>query len=115
MRLARRGVPVTVLEARGDFERDFRGNTLNPAALEVLEDVGILDRLLGMRHARVSGFTIQAGAERVTFADFSRLKTRFPYILMLPQARFLELVAKESSRFPNFRLLMGARARELVR
>jgi 2-polyprenyl-6-methoxyphenol hydroxylase-like FAD-dependent oxidoreductase len=113
--LARRGVPVTVLEARGDFERDFRGNTLNPAALEVLEDVGILDRLLGMRHARVSGFTIQAGAERITFADFSRLKTRFPYILMLPQARFLELVAKEASRYPNFRLLMGARARELVR
>jgi len=113
--LARRGVPVTVLEARGDFERDFRGNTLNPAALEVLEGVGILDRILGMRHARVSGFTIQAGAERVTFADFSRLKTRFPYILMLPQARFLKLVAKKSSRYPDFRLLMGARARKLVR
>lgn len=34
---------------------------------------------------------------------------------MLPQARFLEFVAAEAERHPNFRLVMGARVKELVR
>ena len=112
--LARRGVRVTVLEGHGDFDREFRGNTLNPAAMEVLEGLRLADRVRGLRHAEVRRFTVQAGGERATFADFSRLKTRYPYVLMVPQARFLELVASEASRYPNFRLHMGARARELV-
>ncbi|MDP9454703.1 MAG: FAD-dependent oxidoreductase [Actinomycetota bacterium] len=113
--LARRGVEVTVLEAHADFDRDFRGNTINPAAMEVLESLGLADRIRELRHALIKRFIVQAGPERETFADFSRLKTRYPYILMLPQARFLEFVAAEAGRLPNFRILMGARVRELVR
>ena len=113
--LARRGVDVTVLEAHGDFDREFRGNTIHPAAMEVLGSLGLADGLLGLRHALIKSFIVQAGRERQTFADFSRLKTRYPYILMLPQARFLEFVAAEAGRLPNFRILMGARGRELVK
>lgn len=112
--LARRGVSVTLLEAHRDFDRDFRGNTINPSAMEVLARLGLERRLLGLRHAKVRHFTIQDGERRETFADFSRLKTRYPYVLMLPQARFLELVAAEAERYPNFRLVMGARVRDLV-
>ncbi|WP_207955748.1 FAD-dependent monooxygenase [Rubrobacter marinus] len=112
--LARRGVEVTVLEAHGDFDREFRGNTINPGAMEVLESLGLADGLRGLRHALIKRFIVQAGPDRETFADFSRLKTRYPYILMLPQARFLEFVAAEARRYPNFRLVMGARVRELV-
>lgn len=112
--LVRRGIGVTLLEAHGDFDREFRGNTINPAAMEVLESLGLADGLLELRHALIKRFVVQAGPERDTFADFSRLKTRYPYILMLPQARFLEFIAAEAGRFPNFRLLMGARVRELV-
>ena len=113
--LARRGVDVTVLEAHGDFDREFRGNTINPAAMEVLDSLGLADGLLRLRHALIKNFTVQSGTERQVFADFSRLKTRYPYILMLPQARFLGFVAQEAGRLPNFRILMGARVRELVR
>jgi len=38
---ARRGVRVRLLEARGDFERDFRGDTVHPAALEMLDQIGL--------------------------------------------------------------------------
>ena len=112
--LARRGVDVTLLEAHGDFDREFRGNTINPAAMEVLESLGLAGGISGLRHALIKRFVVQAGPERETFADFSRLKTRYPYILMLPQVRFLEFIAAEAGRFPNFKLLMGARVRELV-
>jgi len=113
--LARQGVRVTLLEAHGDFEREFRGNTLNPAALETLARLGLADKIMQLDHAKVHRFVLQdAGGRRETFADFARLKSAYPYVLMLPQARFLELMAAEAERFPNFRLVMGARVKELV-
>ncbi len=113
--LARRGVRVTLLEAYRDFEREFRGNTLNPAALETLARLGLAGRTMKLHHAKVQRFVLQeASGRRETFADFTRLKSAYPYVLMLPQARFLELVAAEAKRYPNFRLVMGARVKELV-
>jgi 2-polyprenyl-6-methoxyphenol hydroxylase-like FAD-dependent oxidoreductase len=112
--LARRGVRVTLLEAHHDFDREFRGNTISPSVMEVMEELGLADRLLGLRHAEVPRFTAQAAGGSAVFADFSSLKTRYPYILMLPQARFLEFIAAEARRFPNFRLVMGARVKGLI-
>ncbi len=112
--LARRGVRVTLLEAHRDFDREFRGNTINPSAMEVLRRLGLEGEVFGLRHAKVRRFTVQAGGQRETFAEFSHLKTPYPYVLMLPQARFLEFVAAEARRYPNFRLVMGARVRDLI-
>lgn len=112
--LARRGVRVTLLEAHRDFDRDFRGNTINPSVMEVMEELGLADRLLELRHAEISRFTAQAAGSSAVFADFSRLKTRYPYILMLPQARFLEFIVAEARKYPNFRLVMGARVKGLI-
>ena len=113
--LARWGVRVTLLEAHRDFDREFRGNTINPSAAEVLARLGLAEKLLGLRHAKVRRFTLQeAGGWREKFADFSRLETSYPYILMLPQARFLEFIAAEAQSYPNFRLVMGARVKELT-
>jgi 2-polyprenyl-6-methoxyphenol hydroxylase-like FAD-dependent oxidoreductase len=112
--LARRGVRVTLLEAHWHFDREFRGNTINPSAMEILARLDLAEGVLGLRHAKVRRFTIQAGERRETFADFSRLKIPYPYVLMLPQARFLEFVVAEAERYPNFRLVMGARVRELI-
>jgi len=112
--LARRGVGVTLLEAHRDFEREFRGNTINPSVMEILASVGLVEGVLKLRHAKVRRFILQTGERRETFADFSRLKTPYPYVLMVPQARFLEFVAVEAGRYPNFRLVMGARVKKLI-
>ena len=112
--LARRGVGVTLLEAHRDFEREFRGNTINPSVMEILASVGLVEGVLKLRHAKVRRFILQTGERRETFADFSRLKTLYPYVLMVPQARFLEFVAAEAGRYPNFRLVMGARVKKLI-
>src|SRR5207253_2485475 len=51
--LARRGVSVTLLEAHGDFERDFRGDTIHPAILEILDEIGLADKLLALPHSKL--------------------------------------------------------------
>ena len=50
--LARAGISVTVLEKHADFFRDFRGDTIHPSTLEIMEEIGLLDDLLNCRTRR---------------------------------------------------------------
>ncbi len=111
--LARQGVEVTLLEAHLDFERDFRGDTIHPAVMEILDEIGLAERLLKLRHTKLSTFGLQtrAGTLRLKFA-FG--KTKFPYITVIAQSRFLEFITEEAKRYPNFTLIMGAQVDELV-
>ena len=112
--LARKGVDVTLLEAHQDFDREFRGDTLHPSVMEVMDQLGLAERLLELRHTEVRSLTLQTSAGQFRPVDFGRLKTSFPYITMLPQTSFLEFITEEAKRYSNFRLVMGARVRELV-
>ncbi len=112
--LARRDIPVTLLEVHKDFDRDFRGDTIHPSTLEVLDQLGLADRLLQIPHGQVRRFQVVTRQGIVTLADLSRLKTRFPYIALLPQAQFLDFLAAEAQRYPAFRLVLGANVQRLV-
>ena len=112
--LARKGIDVTLLEAHPDFDREFRGDTLHPSVMEIMDQLGLADRLLGLRHSKVGSFTIQTDAGPFTPATLSRLRTRFPYITIMPQTSFLEFIVGEAEKYPSFRVVMGARVKELV-
>ena len=74
--LARAGVRSIVLEKHGDFLRDFRGDTVHPSTLNVMDELGLLDEFLKLPHQEVSRFGGQFGEERVQIADFSHLPVR---------------------------------------
>jgi 2-polyprenyl-6-methoxyphenol hydroxylase-like FAD-dependent oxidoreductase len=112
--LARAGIPVVLLEAHNDFDREFRGDTLHPSTMEILDDLGLADRVLELPHQKVPRFTVTTEQGSVTMVDFARLRTPFPYITLVPQVRFLELVTAEAAKSPNFTLVMGAHVQELV-
>jgi 2-polyprenyl-6-methoxyphenol hydroxylase-like FAD-dependent oxidoreductase len=112
--LARRGVPVTLLEAHKDFDRDFRGDTIHPTILQVLDEIGLAERLLQLPHGKQRGAVFQTADGPVKLIDFSRAGGRWPYIVMMPQVRFLEFITEEAKRYPSFRLVMGADVRRLV-
>src|SRR5215212_7589531 len=112
--LARAGVEVTLLEAHPDFDREFRGDTLHPSVMEIMDQLGLAERLLKLRHTEARSFTIQTVSGPFTPVDLSRLHTKYPYITVMPQTSFLEFITGEAKRYPNFRLVMSARVRELV-
>ncbi len=112
--LARRGIPVTLLEGHPDFDREFRGDTIHPSVMEIMDELGLADRLLQLRHTEIRTFTLQTAAGPFTPVDLSRLNTKYPYITMMPQTNFLEFITEEAKRYPNFRLVMSARVRELI-
>jgi 2-polyprenyl-6-methoxyphenol hydroxylase-like FAD-dependent oxidoreductase len=112
--LARAGLRVMLLEAHEDFDRDFRGDTLHPSVLEIMDELGLSERLHSLRHSKIHTFSFMTPDGPFTMADFRRLGTRFPYIMMVPQEQFLELVTNEARNLPGFQLVMGASAQELI-
>jgi 2-polyprenyl-6-methoxyphenol hydroxylase-like FAD-dependent oxidoreductase len=112
--LARQGIPVLLLEEHLDFDRDFRGDTVHPSVMEIMDQLGLADRLLAIEHTQIDALPVQTAGGTVTLADFHRLKTKFPYIAMIPQVNFLEFITAEAKRYPNFRLVMGARVEKLI-
>src|SRR5215510_7348202 len=113
--LARRGVSVTLVELHKKFDREFRGDTVHPSTLEILDQLGLGEKVHKIPHSKVYGPSFMTTKGLFQPFDLRRLKSKFPYILMVPQPKFLELLADEAARYPNFRLKMGANVDNLIR
>jgi 2-polyprenyl-6-methoxyphenol hydroxylase-like FAD-dependent oxidoreductase len=112
--LARAGVSVLVLEKHADFLRDFRGDTLHPSTLEIMHELGVLERFLQLPHQKVSRINGQFGDLDFTVADFSHLSTQCRYVAFMPQWDFLNFLAEVGSRYPTFQVRMNAEVTDLI-
>jgi 2-polyprenyl-6-methoxyphenol hydroxylase-like FAD-dependent oxidoreductase len=112
--LARAGVRVTVLEKHADFLRDFRGDTVHPSTLEIMVELGLIDRFLKLPHQKVERLGGMVGETPVAIVDFSHLPVREKYIALMPQWDFLNFIAAEGAKLPTFTLLMNAEATDLI-
>jgi 2-polyprenyl-6-methoxyphenol hydroxylase-like FAD-dependent oxidoreductase len=112
--LAREGVDVLVLEKHADFLRDFRGDTLHPSTLQIMDELGLAGGLLDLKHTKAPKIKARLPERTVTVADLGRLKTPYPYITFMPQWDFLNYVTTEARRYPNFRLEMNAEVKGLI-
>ena len=111
--LGRAGVPVTLLEAHRDFDRDFRGDSLHPYTLELLDRLGLAEKLLALPHQKARQFRLHTTAGSVTTADYTRLPTRFNYVALMPQARFLDFMAEQFRALPGCELRTGCKVTAL--
>ncbi len=114
--LARQGVPVTVLEKHADFLRDFRGDTVHPSTLTLLDELGLgsaVAALPGARRVRELAVTFDDGTFRVV--DFGRLRGAHPYLVFVPQWDLLDLLATEAARYPSFRLIRSTAVSSVIR
>lgn len=113
--LARRGVPTTVLEVHHDFDREFRGDTVHPSTLEILDQLGLAESVHKLPNSKIFGPTLLTTRGSFRPFDLRRLKTKYPYILMVHQRDLLALLTAEAKKYPGFQLLMGANVVDLIR
>jgi 2-polyprenyl-6-methoxyphenol hydroxylase-like FAD-dependent oxidoreductase len=113
--LARRGVDVTLLEMHRDFDRDFRGDTVHASTLEMLDQIGLAEPLQTLPHGKIDGVTLHTPTRAIKLVDLSRLRTRFPYVMVMPQAEFLDFLVRHARRYPGFHLRMGAQVTDVLR
>jgi len=113
--LARAGVDVIVLEKHADFLRDFRGDTIHPSTLQIMDELGLLDQFLKLPHERAMTLGAFFGDREYAFADFTHLPGRCKFVALMPQWDFLNFLAEHGGKLPTFHLHMRAEATDLIK
>src|SRR5919204_1492527 len=112
--LARAGVDVLVLEKHGDFLRDFRGDTIHPSTLEILDEVGLADEFLTLPHSKVSTVAARTTSGQTLSVTLTRLPTKFRFIAFIPQWDFLEFMTRHAAAYPSFKLIRNAEVIDVI-
>jgi len=113
--LGRAGIDVVVLEKHADFFRDFRGDTVHPSTLQVMDELGLIDAFLKLPHQRLQTMDGLFGGNHVRIADLRRLHTKYPFIAFMPQWDFLNFLREAGQRFPSLKVMMNTEAVDLIR
>lgn len=108
--LARAGIAVTVLEKHGDFLRDFRGDTVHPSTLTLLDELGLGPVFAKIPHRLVDRMQIQLDQALVPIGDFRRIPGPHKHLAFVPQWDFLDLLADAGRAEPEFTLRMHTEA-----
>jgi 2-polyprenyl-6-methoxyphenol hydroxylase-like FAD-dependent oxidoreductase len=112
--LGRAGIDTIVLEKHADFFRDFRGDTVHPSTLQVMDELDLIDDFLKVPHDKLQKLEGYFGKTRLRIADISRTGVKYPFIAFMPQWDFLNFLRDKGSRFPSLRVMMSTEATGLV-
>jgi 2-polyprenyl-6-methoxyphenol hydroxylase-like FAD-dependent oxidoreductase len=112
--LGRAGIDVVVLEKHADFFRDFRGDTVHPSTLQVMDELGLIEGFLKLPHQRLQKMDGLFGGHSVRVADLSRLNVKYPFIAFMPQWDFLNFLRESGRRFSSLNVMMNTEAIDLI-
>lgn len=109
--LARAGVDVVLVEAGPDCAADMRASTFHPPTLEMLDTLGMTERLIarGLR-APIYHWRDRRSGEILAF-DMSELAdvTRYPFRVQCEQYHLSRMLAEELERLGEGRVLFNHR------
>ena len=112
--LAKRGVDVLVLEGHETFDRDFRGEVLQPSTAHLLDELGLLDYIQREPHSRLDEGVVRMAGRRVGGFSFKKIAPEYPYAIWMPQPVFLAALLRKAAPFPSFQCWMGAKVSRLL-
>src|ERR1700756_4336835 len=114
MMLGRAGVKTVVLEKHADFLRDFRGDTVHPSTLLIMQELGLIEDFLQLPHSKIRALSVEIGDTQIKVADFAHVSTPCQFIALMPQWDFLNFLADKSRRFPSLKVMMSAQVTDLT-
>ena len=113
--LATNGVSVRVLERHPDFNREFRGEGIQPSVMKALEELGFLSHLIEQ------GIAVPAHQAKI-FLDDREVVTldgleagMDDFGLIVFQEGFLNFLHEQCSQYPNYQLDRGITITEIIR
>jgi len=106
--LGRAGVSTVVLEKHADFLRDFRGDTVHPSTMQIMQDLGLLEDFLRRPHSEIRSFAAEIGDRAFKVADFEHVPSACRFIALMPQWDFLNFLLEKSRAFPALKVMMSA-------
>ncbi len=112
--LAKRGADVIVLEGHETFDREFRGEVLQPSTARLLDQIGLLPYVLDQEHLTLTEGKLLVGGVPAAGFDFKRVSPEYPYAIWMPQPIFLQALVRKAGAFKGFHCWMGARVTGLI-
>jgi 2-polyprenyl-6-methoxyphenol hydroxylase-like FAD-dependent oxidoreductase len=112
--LAHRSVEVVVLEGHETFDREFRGEVLQPSTLHLLDELGLLGYIRDQPHSLLTAGKVRVDGTPAGEFSFGRIAPEYPHAIWMPQPIFLQALVDKARPLPSFRCWMGARVSELV-
>jgi 2-polyprenyl-6-methoxyphenol hydroxylase-like FAD-dependent oxidoreductase len=112
--LAKRGADVIVLEGHETFEREFRGEVLQPSTAHLLDVLGLLEYILAEPHSILERAKVRWNGNEVGEFSFDRISPEYPYAIWMPQPIFLAALLRKAEPFPTFKCWMGAKVSMLI-
>ena len=112
--LAKRGADVLVLEGHENFDREFRGEVLQPSTAHLLDELGLLQYVLAQPHSLLDAGKVRLNGREIGEFLFKRIAPEYPYAIWMPQPIFLDALLRKAQPFPSFKCWMGAKVTELV-
>ncbi|MGA3037173.1 MAG: FAD-dependent oxidoreductase [Vulcanimicrobiaceae bacterium] len=112
--LARAGIDVMVLEKHDDFFRDFRGDTIHPSTFTVMQELGLLDAFLKVKHDELHDLSGRIGGVELKLVNFQFIPGPCKFLGFMPQWDFLSFLAEQGRRLSTFRLEMKTEATDLL-
>ncbi|MGD1066078.1 MAG: FAD-dependent oxidoreductase [Vulcanimicrobiaceae bacterium] len=112
--LARAGIQTLVLEKHADFFRDFRGDTIHPSTMTLMDELGLLDAFLAQPHDELRTLSARVGTTRLQVVDMRHVPGPCKFVALMPQWDFLNFLATQAKSLPAFHLAMEAEAVDVV-
>lgn len=114
--LARAGIDVTVLEKHNDFLRDFRGDTVHPSTIRLLDELGLGEGFRRLPQSSLDNVALPVvGGGTVVLGNFDLLAPPYNYVALVPQWDLLNFLVESARPEPSFHIRMNTRATDLVR
>ncbi|WP_035985074.1 FAD-dependent monooxygenase [Leptolyngbya sp. KIOST-1] len=110
--LAQRGIPVTLIEAARDFQRQFRGEGLMPSGLDALHQMGLDALLETVPHRPLSAWEFWLSDRRLFRAD-EPLGADRPCTLV-SQPPLLAALVQAAQAQPGFEWMPGTAIKDLL-
>jgi len=107
--LAKRGVEVIVLEGHETFDREFRGEVLQPSTAHLLDELGLLQYILDQPHSTLTEGIVRVNGRKAGEFSFTTIVPEYPYAIWMPQPIFLQALLRQAEPFSSFQCWMGAR------
>jgi 2-polyprenyl-6-methoxyphenol hydroxylase-like FAD-dependent oxidoreductase len=112
--LGRAGVKTVVLEKHADFLRDFRGDTVHPSTLLIMQELGLIEDFLKLPHSEIRALSIEIEDTQLKVANFAHIPVPCKFIALMPQWDFLNFLTDKSRRFPALKVMMSAQVTDLI-
>ncbi len=111
--LARRGLPVVLVERQRDFDREFRGEVLMPGGLQALREMDLQGELDASPHVVPATLEVAVAGRVIAEVPTENIDGQGAHLTICSQPEFLERIVARCSEFPNFEFRRGCSVREV--